>query len=431
MVKLWERPAVRLFSVFLLLGGFAWWIFQTVSLPPTLRDLWNEDQAIAEAATALTEEQQYQAELAKLPAPPENHAPEVSKLMERLRSLPPAPSIVQAARQRDQAIPQGEQPPPWSEEELAALSHLSVLFRQAWMPFLSERTISWEKYPDSVRLFRSNLIKILTAPSGYEIYGEFLTDPEMNLYGALRGLGALRFGSDFLLESGWAALDTTGLANYLGRFVIDSLNFSEFISPNNLPPPPRIEDLRMGLRSDQSLFSSAAAYLETLPPQTPALPALERFLGNKKNAKWFMEKIPEAKTAEELAKHLREDVFQISLLENRTFLNGPAWRQWLAGDPAAGLSPTLRECLNGLREFEAARLQYQVALAFLEARQKLQTGGIKSAARLPDPARPGSFLQIKEQEGTVTVTSAFRFLEDPAEVVSLEFSLEPTPKNQP
>jgi hypothetical protein len=431
MVNFWERPAVRLFSVFLLLGGFACWIFQTVSLPPTLRDLWNEDQAIAEAATPLTEEQQYQAELAKLPAPPENHAPEVSKLMERLRSLPPAPSIVQAARQRDKAIPQGEQPPPWSEEELAALSHLSVLFRQAWMPFLSERTISWEKYPDSVRLFRSSLIEILTTPPGYEVYSVFLTDPEMNLYGALRGLGALRFGNGFPQDSDWAVLDTVGLADSFSSLLIDAMGYSDFSLFHNLPSPPRIEDLRMGLRSDRSLFSSAAAYLETLPPQTPALPALERFLGNRENAEWFTKKIPEVKTAERLARHLREDVSQISLLESRTFLNGPAWRQWLAGDPAAGLSPTLQNCLNGLREFETVRLQHQVALAFWEARQKLQTGGIKSAARLPDPARPGSFLQITEQEGAVTVTSAFRFPENPTEVVSLKLNFEPAPKNQP
>ena len=430
-MKLWERPAVRLFSVFLLLGGFAWWIFRTVSLPPTLRDLWNEDQAIAVAATPLTDEQQYQAELAKLPAPPENHAPEVTRLMERLRGLPPAPSMVLAARQRDKAIPQGEQPPPWSAEELAALNNLSDLFWQAWMPFLSERTISWEKYPDSVRLFRSGLGIFLATLPGHEIYDQFLTDPEMNFYGALRGLGALRFGSDSLLGDDWPALDTTSLAAYLGRFLIENLGSSEFISRINPPPPPGIEDLRMGLRSDRSLFSSAVAYLETLPPQTPALPALERFLGNQENAKWFMERIPEVKTAKELGRHLREDVSQISLLENRTFLNGPAWRQWLAEDPGAGLSPTLREGLNGLREFEAVRLQYQVALAFLEARQKIQAGGIESAARLPDPARPGSFLQIKEQEGTVTVTSAFRFPENPAEVVSLELSLEPALRNQP
>jgi hypothetical protein len=158
---------------------------------------------------------------------------------------------------------------------------------------------------------------------------------------------------------------------------------------------------------------------------------LERFLGNRENAEWFTKKIPEVKTAEQLARHLREDISQISLLESRTFLNGLAWRQWLAGDPAAGLSPTLQNCLNGLREFETVRLQYQVALAFLEARQKLQTGGIKSAARLPDPARPGSFLQITEQEGAVTVTSAFRFPENPTEVVSLKFNFEPAPKNQP
>ena len=429
-MKLWERPAVRLFSIFLLLGGFAWWIFRTVSLPPNLRDLWNEDQAIAVAATPLTEEQQYQAELAKLPAPPENHAPEVAMLMERLKKLPPAPSIVQAARRRDKTVTQGE-PPPWSEEELAALSDLYDLLRQAWLPFVSERNISWEKYPDSIRLFRSRLAKILAPPSGYDFYAELVTDPEMSLYGALRGIGTLRFGSDFLLDNGWAALDAVSLADSLGRILLDTLSSTEFALPNHFPSPPKIEDLRMGLRSDRSLFLSAAGYLEQLPAQTPALPALERFLGNKENAEWFLTKVPEIKTAEQLAKHLRKDISQISLLENRTFLSGPAWRQWLAGNPGAGLSPTLQESLNSLREFEAVRLRYQVALAFLEARQKIQAGGIESAARLPDPARPGSFLQIKEQDGAITVTSALRFAQNPGEVASFKFNLEPAPKNQP
>ena len=79
---------MRLFSIFLILGIFAWWTFRVVSLPPTLRNLWNEDQAIAEASTPPAKEEKWRIELAKLPAPPEEHAPEVSALLLRLQRLP-------------------------------------------------------------------------------------------------------------------------------------------------------------------------------------------------------------------------------------------------------------------------------------------------------------------------------------------------------
>jgi len=426
MVSFWERPLLRLFAVFLLLGFFAWWTFQTVSLPPLPKDLFEEDKAVAAAATPLTEDQKRMALIAKLPPPPQRHAPEVLALLERLRNLPPVPYVVQAARQRDAAVREGETTPPWSAEERAAESRMGIAYREAWRPFLESRQIAWDQYPDSIRLLRSQIAQILDTPRDYRYSFMFLIFPDMNLYVPLRRLGALRFGTDLLLQKGWAGLDTVSLAAYGRSFFPDQAGLEDGLPRTSAPPPPQIEDVRMGLRSDRALFLSAVAYLEALPPDTPALPALERFLENREDAQWFMEKLPEIQTTDQLARQLRRDADQISALENRTFLSGSAWRQWLDGNPAAGLSPLLGDSLGGLRQFERIRLEYLVALALAEAAEKVAAGDTAGARRVADPAKAGSFLRLENSPEAVTVSSAFPQGEDPASRTSLKI---PTTRN--
>ena len=131
-LKIWERTAVRLFTIFLILGIFAWWTFRVVSLPPTLRNLWNEDQAIAEASTPPAKEENWRVDLTKLPAPPEEHAPEVSALLLRLQRLPPIPYALRTALQRNASTPEGQPFPPWSGEEKQALRGSLAIFYEAF-----------------------------------------------------------------------------------------------------------------------------------------------------------------------------------------------------------------------------------------------------------------------------------------------------------
>ena len=402
---------MRLFFIFLVLGLFALWTFRTVSLPPALRDLFEEDETIAAVAVPLTEEERLQQELARLPAPPENHAPEVAALLQRLRALPPVPAIVQIARQRDASLREGETAPPWSPEELAAESRMAEAYLKAWEPFFASAPIAWEKYPDSARLFRSQLSQLKEIPPGYGFSNYFLLFPDFNLYRPLRHLGALRFGTDFLLSNGWAGLDTVSLAETTRNFFMDPVVFTESSSPESTPPPPRIEDIRLGLRSDHALFLSAAGYLETLAPETPALIALQRFLGDRTNAEWFLERISGVKTSSQLARHLRRDADQILSLENKTFLSAPAWRQWLE-NASSGLSPALRDSLGGLRDFERIRFQYQVSTALLQALEKIQAGDVRAAERIMDPAQPQTFLRVEEGETGFAVSSALPPPED-------------------
>jgi len=428
-VKVWERPFVQLFAIFLLLGLLAFWTFQTVSLPPVLRDLFEEDSAVAAAALPPTEEERFQQELSRLPAPPENHAPEVAALLERLRKLPPVPYLVQAARQRDAAVPQGEAAPPWSAEELAALEQMSADFQQAWEPFVESPPIPWDRYPDSSRLFRSQISELKDMPPGYNFSSYFLLNPNLNLHKPLRRLGALRFGTDFLLSNGWAGLDTVSLAVITRLFFIEQAAFTDGSSA--APSPPQIEDLRWGLRSDRSLFLSSSRYLEALPPDTPASVALQRFLGNQDQAEWFLRRVPLIKTSAELARHLRIDAEQILSLENRTYLAAPAWRQWLENS-ASGLSPTLRDSLEGLRGFEQTRLGYQVSVALSEAVGKIQAGDVPGAKQMVDPAQPGTFLQVQETEGKFTVSSVLPSSDDPQARTSMVFPPpEPTSSASP
>ena len=155
-----------------------------------------------------------------------------------------------------------------------------------------------------------------------------------------------------ILSGGWAALDTMSLADGLARITLDLENGEDAPSFASLPPAPQIEDLRRGLRSDRSLFLSAAAYLDQLPPRTPAL------------------------------------------LEE------------------------LRSC-------------YLATVALLQARKTIQSEGIESVGRIPDPATSGGFLQIRKDEDQITITSAFRSLVTGTNGLSLRLPLPAPAKKQP
>ena len=396
-MRVWERPFIQLLAVFLVLGLFAWWTFRTVSLPPVLRDLFEEDEAIVTAATPLTPEEQFQQEVDRLPAPPENHAPEVAALLERLRNLPPVPYIVQAARQRDAARREGEPFISWSEEEKKAEETLLNNYLGAWEPFFSAPPPDWIRFPDSARLFRAQLADLLDFPKGYEA-GEFLIyDLSRGFLKTFRHLGALRFGFGFGTLNPWGNTDTVGLFRSFCEFTQEGFLPEEsfLLTP---PPAPDIGDLRRALQSDRALFLRTAEYLEVLPENVSAKAALSRYLNNSGDADWFLQRTGPQTSARVLATYLRQDARQIAELEQKTFLSGPAWRQWLGGQPGFGLSPTLQAGLAGLQEFEQVRLRYLVILAILDARQRVLASGAEAAARLPDPAQPGTFLRVKQDK---------------------------------
>jgi len=403
-VKVWERPVVQLLAVFLLLGLFAWWTFQTVSLPPVLRDLFEEDSAIATAAIPPTEEERFQQELSRLPAPPENHAPEVAALLQRLRNLPPPPYILQVARQRDNAVRQGDTAPAWNPAELAAEAQSKAAFLAAWEPFLGGPPVEWEKYPDSARLFRSNLFNLLENPSGQNFAEELFFGPDFRFVKILKGLGTLRFGS----LSSWSFTDTVILSKSLLDKTTSFQGSDDLLRTTiaNFPPPPTVDDLRSGLRVDRSLFLSAAQYLEGLPPSTSAKLGLTSFLDEPRDAEWFLGRLPKPNfDVIGLAAHLRQASQQISSLEQKTFLPYQAWRQWLAGNPSQGLPVILAESLQGIQEFETIRTRHQLTQAFLRAALTFREAGLDASRQTPDPARPGQFLQVETSDtGTVIST---------------------------
>ena len=429
-VKVWERPFFRLLAVFFILGLFAWWTFRTVSLPLVLRDLFEEDGAIATAATPETEEEKFLRELSQLPAPPEVHAPEVAALIERLNQLPAVPYLVQAARQRDAARREGEPAVPWSEEEKRAEDTLRENYLKAWEPFFSAPPPDWVRFPDSTRLFRANLADLLDRPPGYNL-GDFLAyDLSRGFLKSLRHLGALRFGFGLSTMNPWGNTDVIGLFRTFCEMTQDGLLPSESFFSSR-PPPPDVGDLRQALRVDQALFLRAAEYLENLPENISGVAALSRYLKSPGDADWFLQKAGPRISAPELAAYLRRDAAQIATLEQKTFLSGPAWRQWLEGDPGAGLSPTLQAGLGGLREFEQVRLRYQVTLAMLEARQKVLSSGLEAATRVPDPAQPGDFLMINQGEEFLSISSKFRIPDASTNGMTIAFPSETASEIRP
>jgi hypothetical protein len=405
-MKFWERPFFRLLSMFVLLGLFAWWTFQTVSLPPTLRDLFEEDGAMAAAAQPMTEEQSFQQELNRLPATSQNHAPEVAALLQRLKNLPPPPYLLQAARQRDSSTRSGEAPLPWNQAELAAEEAAANTFLAAWEPFLQGPPVAWENYPDSARLFRSSLLALLQEPGGGKSYSELLLLPDYQLIKKLQGLGTLRFG----VLSSWSSTDTVKLSEIL----VDQLRTFEGSDLElrtlraNYPLPPTIEQLRRGLRIDREMFLAASRYLTGLPRSTRARAGLTAYLGDAGDASWFVSLLPEGSgEASVLASLLSQSDDQILELEQKTYFTGPAWRQWLEGSPTQGLSPWLANALEGMKAFESVRLHHQVSIAFLDAALAYRESGLDAARRIPDPAQPGKFLEVEVTGGKTIISTSW------------------------
>lgn len=424
---------MRLFSIFLILGIFAWWTFRVVSLPPTLRNLWNEDQAIAEASTPPAKEEKWRVELAKLPAPPEEHAPEVSVLLLRLQRLPPIPYALQTALQRNASTPEGQTFPPWNEEEKQALRESLAIFYEAWQPFLSGPVPDWKSFPDSILLFRSQNQPFWKNILAYQKLVEIDTgNPEQTVSARrlgfylsylrqIRNLSAIRFGWDL---SDWSKSETISTCEITARFLQGTAFDGEY-SLNDLrgfraalAPAPSLEDLRSGLDADRSLYLRTADYLAALPAGTEAKPALRRWLGNDSDTSWYFTKAAEPVTAADLAERLRRDAEQLELLRQKTYLAGPAWRHWLSGDPGAGLSPTLAQGLGGFQDFEKVRMEYLITQRALDARIALEEGGLPAALRIPDPARPGSLLMIEKSPEGLRVSS--RYI-PPGETNSLSF----------
>ena len=421
-MKLWERPAPRLLAVFFLLGLFAWWIFGVVSLPPSVRNLFEEDQAVVSAATPEPEEERFRKEVLRLPSPPRDHAPEVVALLQRLQNLPSLPYILEVALQRDAATPQGGAFTPWNETELQTLREVQTAYLNAWEPFLSGPKPDWVRFPDSILLFRSSffllklnqrLADLLTYQPGQADQRRFTSDPRQNpefflsLLRQCRTLGAVRFG-----QLQWEGTETVRAAELMTQCVAEILAEPDFPLPAlvtiraNLTPAPDLSEMRAGLSADRSLFLRTAEYLESLPPSASAQAGLTRLLQSDFESEWYLARAGKPASAQELGALLRRDASQLGLLEQKTFLPAPAWRQWLSGNPGVGLSPLLAQGLGGFLEFEATRSAYLVTQAALDARISWEQAGIEAVRKIPDPARPGSFFRVEESDEGVRLFSS-------------------------
>jgi len=384
---------VQLLTGLLLLGVFSWWTIQAVSLPPVLRDLFEEDDAIAWAARPPAEEDPEQAELVKLPTPSEQHAPEVATLLASLREFAPDDG----------------------EEDLKN-------FLEAWEVFAQGPPIPWQSYPDSARLLRGNFLKLLRPPHTENDPGEVFFLPNPRLVRKLQGLGTLRF------ESGsWAMTDTVAVSE---MFCEATTSFEGSTADlrslrDSFPPSPSVQHLRDGLRTDRAVLTSAALYLENLPARTPARLGLARFLGNLPDADAFLLVFSDpGMSAGTLARQLRQSCDQIADLEQKTFLSSAAWRLWLESNPSQGLGPLLGGSLDGMRGLETAQRRHAVILACLEAGLAYRQEGLAAARRVPDPARAGSFLRVEATPEQVVIRSDGN--PDPTVAVeAFSFSLRP------
>ena len=243
-----------------MLGLLACWTLQLVSVPPSLRTLFDEDEAIATAAIPPPEEEAFQKELLRLPPPPENHAPEVADLLSRLRELQNTPALVVMAVRRDLQTPKDQVPPAWTEFELTALKNYQTKLREAWESFLSGPAPDWRRFPDSALLFRSNffflmgpqqdLIRYLTYEPGQPASWEYKPSDDpvffLRLFRQAGSLGTLRFGT----LSGWAVSDVVFRTSLTEKILQESGFFfsPDRESPDGLlplaPAPPTILSLR-------------------------------------------------------------------------------------------------------------------------------------------------------------------------------------------
>ena len=437
-----QRSIQQLVAVFILLTAIAWWITGRVAVSHSVREffLGEEETSIQpESSPGDQEKALIEKAVAELPPPPAEHSPEVAELISRLAELQTIPAILANAVQRDRETPQEQTPPAWSDVEVQALRDYQAKFRQAWEPFLSGPAPNWAKYPDSAIFFRShfppmnNFFRDILCYGFYEAEqppswdGETETQPEfyLRLFRQTTTLGALRFGG----LSGWSASDMMSGAKLSEEMIRKSDYFFSPQSKNPVellplpPPPPTVATLREGLKTDRAVFLETAKYLESLPPQTPAKIGLTRLLGDEVDANWFVIHLKDPKTVRDLAAILRQGADQIGLLEQKTYLSGPAWRQWLAGDLNDGLSPALRDALEGMREFEETTMRFQVSLAFLQASAGYRTLGLEGMRNIPDPARPGSFLTVTNSSTGITLSSALQNNEGE----NYSFSFEPLP----
>jgi len=422
-VRPWQRPLTQVVGVILILGLFTWWILQTVSLPPAVRNLFEEDQAVVTAASPPSPEEDWRAQSDRLPPWPQEHAPEVAALIERLKNLPLFPYLLANALARDAATPGDQKPPPWTAEELSALEDFRQAYLQAWRPFLEGPAPLWSEYPDSVLLFRSTTFllgqnekaaQLMTYRPGQRRSANFVSNPAeapelmLPLLRQCRNLGAIRFG---VLQ--WEYSETIRTAELTANAVIDLVSEPEVSREwleslrDGLAPAPTMLDLRAGLAADRALFLKAAEFMENLPYNTTAPAGLFHILRDKNDTRWYLRSLGNPQTASEVGTQLRRDAEQLESLRQKTFLSGPAWRQWLSEDPGQGLNPVLAKGLGGFLAFESVRMNYLVALSALDARLALAKGGLEAVQAVPDPAKPGSFFQVESTEGGVLFTSAY------------------------
>jgi len=436
-----RRSLQNLLAVFILLGAIAWWITGRVAVSHSVRDfLLGEEESATFPEPSPEEQEKILTEkiFSELPPSPSNHSPEVAGLLSRLKEIEAIPAILVNAVKRDRDTPKDQTPSPWSEAELEALKNYQAKFREAWEPFLSGPQPDWEHFPDSALLFRSSGLFLMNdyhdnfvyalhqpgKPSTRDNSPEFL----LRLIRQTTTLGTLRFGG----ISGWGMSDSVFLVRALAHEIFPKSQYCfppESENPELLlrwaPSPPTIQTLRNGLKTDHAVFLRAAEYLDSLPGNIPPSMALTHLLGDKRDAEWFVSHLESPQTTHDLASAIRLGAEQISLLEQKTYLTGPAWRQWATGNPESDLCLALRGSLDGMKEFETTQMEYQVALAFLKASAAYRTTGIEGMRTISDPAKPGSYLAVTSSTNGITISSAYQ--KDGGTNVSFSFKPEPAP----
>ncbi|MCX6936135.1 MAG: hypothetical protein NTZ01_08130, partial [Verrucomicrobia bacterium] len=160
-----RHPFLHILVVFLILGIFAWWLMNRVSVSSSIHDIFASEGETAIQPEPTPEEQEMkfmEKAIAELPEPPQEHAPQVAALLARLQALPPIPFLLEEARKRDAATPEGQDPTPWSSAELAALAEFRRNFFSAWEDFWSGPEPDWTKFPDSTLFFRQKIMSLVS-----------------------------------------------------------------------------------------------------------------------------------------------------------------------------------------------------------------------------------------------------------------------------